>query len=491
MVQNQRYERGIALVMALVALLIVTSIALSMMFATDTETSINSNFRDEQTAFYASKSGLEEVRDRMRTGATNSINANLPAALPGAANGVLYILNPTGSEAVAPWNTTNAYFDDEICKEVDCSGGQVPPTSGWYVSPALTASTTYAASPVLLYKWMRITLKTDQSAAGTANIMYVDGKSADASYYACWNGTNEIASSTACASPNVPVYMLTALGVTPSGTRRILQYEVTQASFNLLLPSALTLAGPLTSADYSSPGGGFIVNGNNPSATSNAGAVPNCANPAGYAMEGQGATSTTNLTAVATPATDFPGTGGTGAAPSVTDGTAALHDAGLDTVAGLNSLVATLTANADEVDTDCSSSNLGSLANPRIVVITGGSCNISGNPATPGNGILLVTGPGPVTQLNFADNPYNGIILVIGPGAYFDQQSAKNSHLAGEILVANTAGTPPGTIGAPLFSWHSGAGKLATPSIQYDSCLVAQDSQLKNFKLISSRELMY
>lgn len=233
------------------------------------------------------------------------------------------------------------------------------------------------------------------------------------------------------------------------------------------------------------------MNGNNPSATSNAGAVANCPNPAGYAMNAQGATSTTNLTAVATPVADFPGLGATSTIPSVSDGTAALHNAGLDTVAGLNNLVATLEASADEIDTDCSSSNLGSLASPRIVVITGGSCNISGNPATPGNGILLVTGPGPVTQMNFTDNPYNGIILVIGPGAYFDQQSAKNSHFAGEILVANTAGTPAGTIGAPLFSWHSGAGQLATPSIQYDSCLVAQDSVLSQYKMISSRELMY
>ena len=100
----------------------------------------------------------------------------------------------------------------------------MPPTSGWYVNPALTASTTYGSSPVLPYKWMRITLKTDQAAVGTANIMYVDGKSANAAYYACWNSStdHEFVQSTACASPN-PVYILAALAVTPSGTRRILE----------------------------------------------------------------------------------------------------------------------------------------------------------------------------------------------------------------------------------------------------------------------------
>ena len=61
---------------------------------------MNSNFRDEQTDYYAAKAGLEEARDRMRTGATNTVSASLPTAVPGAAGGV--DLNPTGSETVAP-----------------------------------------------------------------------------------------------------------------------------------------------------------------------------------------------------------------------------------------------------------------------------------------------------------------------------------------------------------------------------------------------------
>ena len=33
------------------------------------ETSISSNFRDEQTAFFSARGGIEEVRDRMRQAA--------------------------------------------------------------------------------------------------------------------------------------------------------------------------------------------------------------------------------------------------------------------------------------------------------------------------------------------------------------------------------------------------------------------------------------
>src|ERR1700676_2240679 len=115
MVRKKQTERGIALVMALIALLIVTSIGLSMMFMADTETIINSNYRDEQTAYYASKAGLEEARDRMRSnsGSGITISASLPTALPGAVSGVLYILNPTGSETVPPWLTINTYFNSK------------------------------------------------------------------------------------------------------------------------------------------------------------------------------------------------------------------------------------------------------------------------------------------------------------------------------------------------------------------------------------------
>src|SRR5579862_5699029 len=120
--RTRQGEQGIALLVAVFALLMVTSIAIGMMFLTDTETAVNSNFRDEQTGYYASKAGLEEARDRMRwnAGTGVTINSSLPSAKPGAAGGVLYITNPTGSETVAPWTSTNAYYDDEICKEVSC-----------------------------------------------------------------------------------------------------------------------------------------------------------------------------------------------------------------------------------------------------------------------------------------------------------------------------------------------------------------------------------
>ena len=59
-------ERGIALLVAVFALLLLSVIGLGMMYSTNMETSINSNYRDKQAATYAAMAGLQEARDRMR-----------------------------------------------------------------------------------------------------------------------------------------------------------------------------------------------------------------------------------------------------------------------------------------------------------------------------------------------------------------------------------------------------------------------------------------
>src|SRR5437879_10416985 len=88
-------------------------------------------------------------------------------------------------------------------------------------------------------------LNTIGSASGTSNVLYVNGSNSptSANYQVCWNGTNEFASAAGCVAPNKPVYMLTALSLTASGSRRMTQYEVTQDQLNLGFPAALTFDG--------------------------------------------------------------------------------------------------------------------------------------------------------------------------------------------------------------------------------------------------------
>jgi Tfp pilus assembly protein PilX len=492
----KRNEQGMALVMALIALLVVTSIGLTMMYSTDTETTINGNYRDEQTAYYAAKAGLEEARDRMQPSATNSISASLPTALPGAANGALYVINPTGGETVAPWLTTNAYYDDEICKEVTgCTtvgGLQIPPGTTWYVcpagctstTPALSASSTYATSPVLPYKWMRITLKTDGSASGwsgaTHNYMYVDGKSANASYYVCWNGTNEFAQSTACASPNYAVYMMTTMAVTPSGTRRVLQYELTRDKLNLSFPAALTLDGSSSSlSTVSGPSSNpFHMDGHD-----HAGCGGAATAAAGEAI------GVTNTSDIATVTAGIPSnrldhySGASNLTPDVVNVSASLP-ATENSVSSLNTMLATIKASADQVynSNQTSLANPGTAAAPQTIYING---DYSPSGSVTGYGILVVTG----TFSPGGNVGWNGIVLVIGKGIVSGNGGGNNQY-NGAMIVAKTvdaSGNPLAALGAATFDFSGGGGN----GVYYSSGCVNQASSLSDYKMVATREMMY
>jgi hypothetical protein len=218
--KNRASERGVALVIALLVLLLLSTVVAGMMIMSTSETTISANFRDEQTAFFAARAGLEEVRDRLRSTATNSLNGSLPTALPGPGNSVLYVTNPLSGETVAPSAKKNKkqHSDDEICKRLTKC-----PNAGY--STSTSASTSYAAKQTLPWKWVRIMVKANGAATGPAGIATVDGTTT--ANRVCWNCTNEVVTTAADCGGNAPVYQLTALAVTASGARRMLEYEET------------------------------------------------------------------------------------------------------------------------------------------------------------------------------------------------------------------------------------------------------------------------
>ena len=250
--RNKNSERGIALVVAMLSLLLISVIAVGLMASSNTETSISTNFRDEQVAFFSARGGLDEVRDRMRFGTPNSLYGNLPVTTPGTPNGVLYVTDGSST----PWTGSGKYGDTEICKEgVTCSpsGGSPLPGGGWYTT---VASAAYAAAPRLAWRWVRITNKTDNATYS------VDGSVS--ALPVCWYGTNEsiaIAPSFTCDSVNNPqVYLLTALAVTNGGSRRMVQYEVAKTAIPPM-PGALVFDGP--NPNFNTPNSNaFIVDGN-------------------------------------------------------------------------------------------------------------------------------------------------------------------------------------------------------------------------------------
>ena len=78
--KKKNNERGVALVIALFALLILSAIATGMMFMADTETAVNMNYRDAQQAYFGSMAGLEEAHERLRPNSANLVTA--PTGMP-------------------------------------------------------------------------------------------------------------------------------------------------------------------------------------------------------------------------------------------------------------------------------------------------------------------------------------------------------------------------------------------------------------------------
>jgi hypothetical protein len=268
-------ERGVALLYCLFALLILTAVTTSLILLSGTETSVNANYRTEETAFFAAKSGIYEALDRMQQSNASSIAANVPTATPSATGGVLYIINAGSSLTVKPWDTTNAYYDDELCHEGYTIAGMssappdvpcttLPTGTSWYttVNSNYPWSGTSAAIP---YEWVRINWKANSSqnylSGGTTptTSTYSVNSTGSSTTPACWNGASEILLSTptgvspaytsceqyqtcAAASPSLstPVLLLTALAVTPNGSRQMVQAEAALNPPSITVPACGT-----------------------------------------------------------------------------------------------------------------------------------------------------------------------------------------------------------------------------------------------------------
>jgi Tfp pilus assembly protein PilX len=221
---NQK-ERGIAMIVVLFALLLLSVVGLGMMYSTNMESSINGNYRDKQDAFYAALAGIQEGRERIRvnsySGTTPVYSITPPLVLPStSAANVIYIVSD--ASAVQPWNTSNTYFDTELCQEnvLSLTGtAGVPCTttaSGttWYqtFNDSLSSAAPWNLSNPLDWKWTRITLK-----ANNMTPYPVNGISSDAAQ-TCWNGTNQMSTPTGYSTGCHPVGGVSAIFVTNSGS---------------------------------------------------------------------------------------------------------------------------------------------------------------------------------------------------------------------------------------------------------------------------------
>src|SRR5262245_901792 len=262
-------ERGMALLLTLFALLLLSGIGLFMVLSSDTETRIDANYGSSLRTYYAARSGLEEIRDRVSYaspatpgGQLGGLADLLPQDVAGNAGGVLYVVNPANGETVDPTDLTSPYFDDDLChafnsgtpKGIKCTA--VPPTAGWQL--ASQQSQTPQNGAPLSYKWIRINMKTNRTASpyfvdqgpAAAALLTAGGSGDPLDTPVCWDGATEQLlpsnGNPSCdANGMQTVYMLTSLAVSSqssgvNGARKLLQAEV--------VPPSIRPAGALTAA---------------------------------------------------------------------------------------------------------------------------------------------------------------------------------------------------------------------------------------------------
>src|SRR5215472_16100154 len=102
--QNQR---GVAMIVALLCLVLLAAIGVALMFMADTENSVNNNYRDSQKAYFAARAGAESVRLQLASGGSlngQAMGLTMPLATSGT--GMLYVKNPLPGESIDP--TTGA-----------------------------------------------------------------------------------------------------------------------------------------------------------------------------------------------------------------------------------------------------------------------------------------------------------------------------------------------------------------------------------------------
>ena len=261
-------QRGVALIFCLLALVLLTAVTTALILMSSTETMINANYRTEEIAYFAAKSGIYEALDRMQQSNSSSIASQIPTAAPSASGGVLYLINAATGQTVKPWDTTNAYYDDEFCHEGYSISGMtsnppdvpcttLPTGSTWYttVNSNYPWSGTSAAIP---YEWVRINWKQNNSisylSGGTNPVISTYAVNGSSSTPICYNGGSEVllnppAGATApysctqyltCGPTSsnfgTPVLLITTLAVTSNGSRQMVQAEAALTPPTITVP---------------------------------------------------------------------------------------------------------------------------------------------------------------------------------------------------------------------------------------------------------------
>jgi len=493
-IRAKRTERGIALLISIFILLLISVVAIALIVSSSTESALAGNYRSATGVYYAALAGVEEARSRLLPKNPNYFGSTSPGFLPSpgtplAIGYVSYVLNPAPTDNIGSMLTT--YQDNEYSTEFGAppspSNVQTTP-SIWYISPLNSLS-----FPGPLYKWVRINAVSSQSLNMPLAPSY-SGPPYDSTTPVFYDSTQPIGSQLNISGNGAQVMELTALAVLPNGSQKLLQYLVAPTPINLPnFPAALTLAaGTGSSVAFSAPttNGSYYVSGNDISVP----LLPSCT--PGVPVDAIAVYHTLAKNAVING-----GNGGTGIPASFQPSYTGAHGApdvmrdpitNFQMPSQVDGLAQSIIQNADVVITPSGGPATGSNLTPLgmtssnlLTVAINGDLDLTGWHNT-GYGLLLVTG-----NLNYdPDASWNGIVLVIGKGTVTGSR-AGSGEFDGAFFVANTRDSSGNLLPDPNLGF---ASVIFNPSMggvgmRYSSCWIQAAHLGSSYKILSFHEI--
>ena len=272
-------ERGVALIIALLAMTVIAGLGMTLLVSSSTESLINASFRRAGMAHFSALGGVEELRGRMgpdaRPVALDLTSVRIPCGTPAtcpplfnetsvASGGVparstdlrtgYYIrINNT----IDPASTTCTYLVTGDCYDSDILNR---PTAPVY----FTTSQPGTAMP---YVWVKVQVATQRrlkrnlllpcNPSDPSSPDYCDPTALDNTLMVCWDGQQPVIAEdidlgnpdvatlpdpTVCGDPVNPLLIFTSLSIQPGGGLRLVR-ELAALGKTPTLPGGLVLDG--------------------------------------------------------------------------------------------------------------------------------------------------------------------------------------------------------------------------------------------------------
>jgi hypothetical protein len=508
--RRRRAEEGIALLIAIFVLLLISVVAIALLVSSGTETALGANYRASSTVYYAALAGLEEARGRLLPKNQNYFGASTISPTSTFPLGqTLYVINAaTGGETVAPWNSSNAFFDTQYQSEFG-----VPASSAAWQSVNSVWNNNAQGIPGPVFKWVRIN-------AVSENSLYMDvnqNGTMDTNYPLFYdpahlNGSGNPAPSliwAPSATPSTPTAVqaleITALAALPNGSQKILQYlvaplpvDITPIAPNQRFLAALTLDG--NNVSYQGPNtGAFKIVGddNTVGRTCSAATIPSV--PAiGYTNSGDSSYSSISSGTSYFPS-NYKGDQPPLALPPAPSVALVIPPSIFQTPSRVDAIAQSVIQNADvtipsgpvmyplsTVNGTTLSANTPTMSpsNPLTVVVNG-NLDLTGWHSA-GYGMLLVTGD----LIYDPDASWDGIVMVIGQGTVTGSHSGIGQ-INGAVFVAQTRDSSGNLLSDPNLGAASVqfASSMGGNGIRMDSCWVSAALAPVTYKVLSFHEV--